>query len=201
MAKQIQLKTLTNDIKQCQLCYEDVGFSPRPVIQIHPKAKILIAGQAPGRKVNASGIPFQDASGDRLRQWMGIDRDDFFNSQKVAIVPMAFCYPGTYQGSKKSGDKPPPKRCADTWRTKILDQLTNIELTLVVGQYAKDWHLPELKKLNLTEAIKHQLAQDSSTLLLPHPSPRNNIWLKKNHWLEDNALETLKTEVKRLLPK
>lgn len=166
-------------------------------------ARILIVGQAPGAKVHASGIPFDDPSGDRLRDWMGVNKALFYNPQQVAILPMGFCYPGR----GKSGDLPPLKICAKTWRQSLLGSLTNIQLILVIGQYAQAWHLgrngtPEMKK-TLTETVKnwrdYYQASEQQLLPLPHPSPRNNIWLKKNPWFEADVLPTLKQRVASLI--
>jgi len=133
---------LISSVHNCTLCAGTLEHGVRPVLQVHPDARILIAGQAPGSKVHASGIPFDDASGNRLREWMGIDRDTFYNEQCIAILPMGFCYPG----KGRSGDLPPVPLCAQTWRNQILKALPNIELTLVIGQYAQQWHLPFQQK-------------------------------------------------------
>lgn len=167
----------------------------RPVLQVSRTAKILIAGQAPGRRVHESGIPFDDPSGDRLRQWLGVDKATFYDAGKVAIVPMGFCYPGT----GKSGDLPPRKECAVEWHAQLLSQMAQIELTVVIGQYAIDWHVPQDKKKTLTETVKNWREYWPSKLVLPHPSPRNNIWLKKNPWFEAELLPPLKDRVHGLL--
>ncbi|MAI61057.1 MAG: hypothetical protein CBB87_01045 [Micavibrio sp. TMED27] len=182
---------ISNEVKGCTLCTPHLPLGPRPVFQIHPKAKILIAGQAPGSKVHATGIPFDDPSGDRLRDWMGIDKETFYNPKKIAILPMGFCYPGT----GKSGDLPPRKECAEKWRKQLLNLMPNIQLTLVIGQYALDWHLKGQKKKNLTETVKAWREYWPDNLPLPHPSPRNNIWLKKNEWFEDDVLPTLRNAI------
>ncbi len=186
--------TLLNEIRRCDLCAEHLPLGPRPVLQASSTAKVLVAGQAPGTKVHDSGIPFQDASGDRLREWMGISRATFYDERKVAIVPMGFCYPGR----GVSGDLPPRKECAETWREKVLADLGNIELTLVIGQYAHRYHLPE-RKGNLTESIKMWENDWPGVLLIPHPSPRNNIWLKKNPWFEVEIIPRLKQRVQAVL--
>ena len=125
-------------------------LGPRPVFQIHPDARILIVGQAPGKAVHDTGIPFNDPSGDRLRGWLGIGREDFYNPEKFAILPMGFCYPGT----GKTGDLPPRKECAEKWRYQLLEIIPKIEITLAIGQYAIDWHLRKQKKKNLTETVR-----------------------------------------------
>ena len=181
-------------IKACDLCVDDLPLGPRPVVQVHAKAKILISGQAPGIKVHRSGVPFDDASGERLRLWMGIDRTTFYDPFQIAIVPMGFCYPG----KGISGDLPPQKRCAGTWRQQLLDHLTEVKLTLVIGAYAQQWHLRQ-QDLNLTETVKQWRKFGDNMMPLPHPSPRNNIWLKKNAWFETEVVPALQTRVQDTL--
>lgn len=185
---------LSQEVRQCTLCSEVLTNGVRPVIQVGSSAKILIAGQAPGSKVHASGIPFDDASGDRLRSWMGVDKQTFYDPEQIAILPMGFCYPG----KGKSGDLPPLTICATTWRTKLLATMPEIQLTLLIGRYALDWHLPDSNK-NLTETVKAWADYSDNLLPLPHPSPRNNIWLKQNDWFEEDVLPTLKTRVRSAL--
>ena len=153
-------------------------------------ARILIAGQAPGSKVHASGVPFDDASGDRLRDWMGVSKNEFYDADIVAILPMGFCYPGT----GPSGDLPPIPLCAETWRNRLLTSLPNIQLTLVIGLYAQRWHLEKIGK-NLTSTVRDWRQYGNSVMPLPHPSPRNNIWLKKNPWFVDEVIPALKDRV------
>lgn len=186
---------LTQTVKDCTICAEHLPLGPRPVIQFHPKANILIAGQAPGMRVHETGIPFQDPSGDRLRIWMGITREIFYDAEKIAILPMGFCYPGT----GKSGDLPPRPECAEQWRKKLLAQLPNIQLTLVIGQYAQDWHLGKRQKENLTETVRAWKEYWPTMLVLPHPSPRNNIWLKRNPWFEQDVVPKLAAQIAKLL--
>lgn len=188
---------LLKEIKACTIC-QDLPLGPNPILQFSSKAKILVAGQAPGQITHHKGRPFDDASGDRLREWLGINRDTFYNPEKLAVVPMGFCYPG----KGKSGDLAPKAICAETWRNKILKELPNIELTLVIGKYAMDWHLPERKEKNLTETVrnwKHYIEQDNPILPLPHPSPRNNIWLKKNPWFEEEVVKFIRKRVSELI--
>lgn len=188
---------LLKEIKACTIC-QDLPLGPNPILQFSSKAKILVAGQAPGQITHHKGRPFDDASGDRLREWLGINRDTFYNPEKLAVVPMGFCYPG----KGKSGDLAPKAICAETWRNKILKELPNIELTLVIGKYAMDWHLHERKEKNLTETVKnwkHYIEQDNPILPLPHPSPRNNIWLKKNPWFEEEVVKFMKKRVSELI--
>ena len=164
------------------------------MLQVNPEARILVAGQAPGLKVHESGIPFDDPSGERLRHWMGIDRSVFYDASKVAILPMGFCYPG----KGKSGDLPPRKICADTWRLRVLNYLNKVELTLVIGQYAMGYHLPN-EEGSLTEIVMRWKQYFPKVLPLPHPSPRNNIWLKRNSWFEAEVVPSLQSHVKQLL--
>jgi len=189
------LPSLVNDILSCTICATSLPCEPRPIVQTSSSAKILIVGQAPGRRVQKSGIPFDDPSGDRLRQWMGIDSRIFYDASKVAIIPMGFCYPGT----GKSGDLPPRPECAATWREPLMALMSQVELTLVIGQYAIAWHLPGERKNTLTKTVQNWRNHWPSKLVLPHPSPRNNIWLKKNPWFEDELLPPLKKRVKYLI--
>lgn len=188
------LATLITRARACSLCAHELPLGPRPVFQLGPKASILIAGQAPGAKVHDSGVPFDDPSGDRLRDWMDIDRDTFYNPNRIAILPMGFCYPG----KGKSVDLPPRKECALEWRQPLLDQLRQLKLTLVIGQYALKWHIPEAPK-ELTATVKAWRSYEPSIIPLPHPSPRNNIWLSKNRWFVEELLPNLKKRVKAAL--
>ncbi|MFK7733583.1 MAG: uracil-DNA glycosylase family protein [Pseudomonadales bacterium] len=183
-------KKLLSDIRQCTLCAPALEHGVRPVLQFHPSAKILIAGQAPGRKVHDTGVPFDDASGKRLREWLGVDESVFYDERKVAILPMGFCYPGT----GKSGDLPPRKECAETWRNSLMERFDDLQLTLVIGQYAMAWHMPAAKGA-LTETVANWQQHLPTLLPLPHPSPRNNIWLKKNPWFLEQTIPALQTRV------
>ena len=187
-------QNLVEEVKRCTLCASNLPLGPRPVFQIHPDARILVVGQAPGKAVHNTGIPFNDPSGDRLRDWLGVDKEDFYNPEKFAILPMGFCYPGT----GKTGDLPPRKECAEKWRNQLLEIIPNIEITLAIGQYAIDWHLRKNKKKNLTETIKAWKEYWPECLPMPHPSPRNNIWLKKNSWFEEDVLPELKNIINRI---
>jgi len=191
------LDKLVKEIKACNLCTDHLPLGPRPVIQVGSLARILIVGQAPGRRVHETGIPFNDPSGERLRLWMGINKEEFYDKDKVALVPMGFCFPGT----GKSGDLPPRPECADTWREKLLEQLPNIELTIVIGQYAQGWHFGSSNKQNLTETVKSWKEFWPNAIPLPHPSPRNNIWLRKNAWFEDEVIPALQKAVNAILDK
>jgi len=181
-------------VQSCSLCAKQLPLGPRPVIQFSSRSKILIAGQAPGARVHATGLPFDDASGDRLRTWMGIDKKTFYSPQSIAILPMSFCYPGT----GISGDLPPLPICAATWRRRLLDQLKEIRLTLVIGRFAQTWHFPNERR-NLTETVKNWNDAGPGIIPLPHPSPRNNIWLKKHPWFEKDLVPVLKKKVAHAL--
>ena len=189
------LGALLTRVRACQLCAAHLPHGPHPVLQAHAEARILIAGQAPGRKVHASGIPFDDASGERLRAWLGIGRDTFYDPRQVAILPMGFCYPGT----GRSGDLPPRPVCAPAWRQSLLGHLPHLRLTLVLGQYALAWHLPEARKMGVTRAVQEWQRWWPHTLVLPHPSPRNNGWLKHNPWFEAELLPRVRERVSLLL--
>jgi uracil-DNA glycosylase len=182
------------DVRRCTICASSLPLGPRPVYQLHQNARILIAGQAPGRKVHVSGVPFDDASGDRLRSWLGLTSVEFYDPTKIAILPMGFCYPGT----GNSGDLPPRPECAVQWRKTLLSRLSNLQLTVVIGQYALDYHLPNAPK-SVTDAVLGWRDHLPNALPLPHPSPRNNIWLKKNPWFELEVLPVLKDRVKSVL--
>lgn len=186
--------SLLNDIRHCQICKGLLPYDPKPILQFHPDAKLLIAGQAPGRKAHEAGIPFDDASGDRLRQWMSVSRDVFYDEQAMAILPMGFCYPGT----GKSGDLPPRPECAIAWRERLLAQMTQLEMTLVIGRYAHDYHFGK-DGLSLTERVKNWQAYWPEKVPLPHPSPRNNAWLKNNPWFEQELVPALQEQITALL--
>lgn len=188
------LRTLLPQVRACRLCEHVLPFGPRPVVQISRSATILIAGQAPGRRVHNTGIPFDDPSGDRLREWMGIDRDTFYNDKKIALLPMGFCYPGTGD----NGDLPPRPECAPAWREALLANLPKLQLTIVLGQYAQAYHLKN-GKLSVTEAVRAWKSCWPDQLPLPHPSPRNQMWVKKNPWFEKEVLPALRKRVREIL--
>lgn len=185
---------LLGRVRGCTLCARALPHGPRPVVQLHPEARILIAGQAPGRRVHESGVPFDDPSGDRLREWMGLTRDDFYDPRVLAILPMGFCYPGP--GS--SGDLPPRAECAPAWREELLGHLGSVGLTLVLGRYALDWHLDAGSK-TVTEVVRGWRGHWPDIVPLPHPSPRNQRWIKKNPWFEADVLPALRGRVAELL--
>lgn len=188
-----KFSTLLTDVRACTICAEYLPLGPRPVLQIEPRAKILIAGQAPGRKVHETGLPFNDVSGDRLREWMGVTRDDFYDEKLFAIVPMGFCYPGT----GKSGDLPPRPECAPAWRDRLLAHLTQLETSLVIGQYAHAYHFEG--KMSVTERVKEWRNYWPELIPLPHPSPRNNLWLRRNPWFECEFIPELQKRIAELL--
>lgn len=189
------LPILLNEIRRCTECEEHLPHGPRPVLQAGRDARILIIGQAPGRRVHESGVPFDDASGERLRDWMGINRSQFYDPGVVAIVPMGFCYPG----SGNSGDLPPRTECAPLWQEQLLAQLSSIQLTLLIGKYAQDHRLPGSKARSLTATVRQWQTYAPRIFPLPHPSPRNNRWLRKNSWFIDELLPVLQREVKSIL--
>ena len=186
--------SLLADVRGCVLCTEQLPLGPRPIIQAHPLARILIAGQAPGRKVHETGVPFNDASGERLRAWLGLSRQVFYDAKQVAILPMGFCFPGT----GRSGDLPPRPECAPTWRTALLSRLKNLELTLVIGQYAQAYHLPD-EAGSVTAAVQAWRKNWPHIVPMPHPSPRNNLWLRRNPWFERDLIPALRTRVTEVL--
>lgn len=190
----MDLNLLLTQVRGCTLCQPHLPLGPRPVVQASAQASILIAGQAPGRKVHASGKPFDDASGERLRAWLGVDADTFYDATKFAILPMGFCYPGT----GKAGDLPPRPECAPSWRAPLLAQLPHIKLTLAIGRYAIDWHLPE-RHARVTDAVQNWQAHWPHVVALPHPSPRNNRWLAKNAWFECELVPQIRDRVASLI--
>ena len=193
MAKE-SLKNLLIEIRGCQNCV-DLPLGPRPILAAGKSAKILIIGQAPGIRVHKSGKAWDDASGNRLREWMGVDAETFYNESKIALVPMGFCYPGT----GKSGDLPPRPECAELWQERLLDQLKSVQLTLLLGQYSQRHVLKDHCKSNLTETVANWREYKPQLVPMPHPSPRNNRWLKKNEWFESELLPWLQRTVKKLL--
>ena len=181
-------------VRACRFCEEHLPQGPRPVLQLNPKARLWIVGQAPGRRVHETGIAFNDPSGDRLRDWMGINKEVFYDETKVALVPMGFCFPGT----GKSGDLPPRKECAIEWREPVLAQLECLELTLMIGKYALDYHLPE-SNTSVTNLVQSWRDYWPGIVPLPHPSPRNNIWLRRNPWFEEELIPQLQKRVAEVL--
>ena len=184
------------DLKACTLCSDRfantaTSHSPRPVFQGASSARILLAGPAPGMRVHVSGKPFTDASGDRLRDWMGIEEVVFYDPERIAIMPMAFCFPGY---DEKGSDLPPPRLCADVWRQKMLAQFPNVSLVIAIGGYAQKWHLQ--KRQTVSEVMRQWRDYLPDVLPLPHPSWRNTAWLKKNPWFEDELIPVLREKVR-----
>lgn len=190
------LAKLLAEVRACRLCAAHLQDGPRPVLQASASSRLLIVSQAPGRKVHATGIPFNDVSGDRLRNWLGMDRATFYDATRIAIVPMGFCFPG----SGRSGDLPPRPECAPAWHPRLLPLLKHVQLTLAIGQYAQAGVLGEQRGASLTETMlswRRHLAH--GVLPLPHPSPRNQLWLKRNPWFEAELLPVLRERVKQIL--
>lgn len=188
------LTALLADVRGCTLCAKRLPLGPRPILQVHSSARLLIAAQAPGRKVHETGIPFNDPSGDRLRAWLGLSRETFYDSKQVALLPMGLCFPGT----GKSGDLPPRPECAPAWRKRLLARLTKLKLTLVIGRYAQAYHLPSEDE-SLTAVVQAWRKHWPLIVPLPHPSPRNNLWLKRNPWFEKELLPVLRERVAAVL--
>ncbi|MDD9890597.1 MAG: uracil-DNA glycosylase family protein [Gammaproteobacteria bacterium] len=187
------LTSLLTEIRSCQLCKDSIP-EPRPVLRASASAKILVIGQAPGTKVHASGIPWDDASGKRLRAWMGIDDEAFYDESRIAIVPMGLCYPG----KGKSGDLPPRPECAPAWHRAVFSFLPNIQCTLLIGQYAQNYYL-ESKHKSLTDRVRDWKKFAADRFVLPHPSPRNQLWLRKNPWFEAETVPALQQAIKAIL--
>tara|TARA_R110002051_G_scaffold1628_4_gene9135 strand:+ start:12054 stop:12707 length:654 start_codon:yes stop_codon:yes gene_type:complete len=202
------LDALRAAISDCRLCVDGPARGPqdrrphlpRPVAILSRKARILIAGQAPGLRVHESGLPFDDASGDRLRGWLGVTREAFYDRDRFAIVPMGFCFPGY---DAKGSDLPPRRECAPLWRRPVIDAMPQVELVLAIGQYAQAWHLGARRRSRMTETVRnwreYAFADEGPRILpLPHPSWRNSGWLKRNPWFEEEVLPFLKEDVDRL---
>lgn len=191
----MKLETLLQKVRSCSLCEHELPCKPRPVLRAKETARILIVGQAPGKKVHESGIPWNDASGERLRLWMGVDSSTFYDESRIAIIPMGFCYPGR----GRSGDLPPRRECAPRWHEALLAHLKELRLILLIGQYAHAYYLGRRRRATLTETV--QAFADYGPLYLPlvHPSPRNQLWLKKNPFFEEKVVPYLRKRVNELL--
>ncbi|MEM8570846.1 MAG: uracil-DNA glycosylase family protein [Pseudomonadota bacterium] len=196
----MSIDALATEIRGCRRCAPRfaetrTAHAPRPVPWLSAEAPILVCGQAPGLKVHERGRPFDDASGDRLRAWMGIDREAFYDQRKIAVLPMAFCFPGY---DARGSDLPPPAICASTWRARALNAMPNVQLTLLIGAYAQRWHLGKSGR-SVTETVADWEAAPSHLLPLPHPSWRNTAWLKRNTWFETELVPVLRARVCNLL--
>ena len=187
---------LLGEVRACRLCAEHLPLGPRPVVRAAPGARLMIVGQAPGTRVHETGIPWNDRSGERLRDWLAVEPDVFYDERRIAIVPMGFCYPGV---DARGGDKPPRPECAPTWHEPLMEQLPQIELTLLVGLYAQRRYLGKARKASLTETVRAWRDYGPDHLPLPHPSWRNTGWLKKNPWFETELLPVLRARVAALL--
>ncbi len=190
------LATVLAEARACTLCAAHLPLGPRPVLRAGPGARLLIIGQAPGTRVHDSGVPWNDPSGDRLRQWLGLERERFYDESFVAIVPMGFCYPGR---DAKGGDRPPRPECAPTWHPRLLPLLPGIKLTLLIGRYAQARYLGERAKPTLDATVTAWRDYALDFLPLPHPSWRNNVWLKRNPWFEAELLPKLRARVAALV--
>jgi len=189
------MNDLLSEIKNCQVCQGELPLGANPVVQASPQSKIAIIGQAPGIAVHQSGIPWNDKSGDNLRNWLGVDKDVFYDKDIFALIPMGFCYPGT----GKSGDLPPMKICAPLWHSKLFHAMPDIKLTLLLGQYAQRYYLGSEAQKSLTKTVQSFRDYSPEFLPLPHPSPRNNIWQSKNPWFKEEVLPFLRSHILALV--
>lgn len=191
----LSLEALLSEVRACRACEHDLPLGPRPIVRASMTSRMLIVGQAPSASVHASGVPWDDASGERLRDWLGIDAATFHDEAQISIIPMGFCYPGRGGG----GDKSPRRECAPLWQSRLLEKLPNIELTLLIGQYAQRHYLGARSKASLTETVKAWREYVPSIIPLPHPSPRNQAWFKYHPWFQDEVLPALRERVASLV--
>ncbi len=196
MSRTTKLDALLAEVRACTLCAEHLPLGPRPVLRAKRSARILIIGQAPGTKVHATGIPWDDPSGDRLREWMGVNRETFYDESRIAIIPMGFCYPGRLP---RGGDAPPRPECAPAWHARLLKELPKIELTLLFGQYALAHYLGDRAHKRLMDTVQHWRDYAPEFMPMPHPSPRNRLLLRKNPWVEAELVPELRRRVCELL--
>ena len=185
---------LLKDIKACTICTQHLPFPPKPLLQVSASARLLIAGQAPGLRAHQSGVLFDDPSGVRLREWLGLSQEEFYDRRLVAVLPMGFCYPG----KGRSGDNPPRPECAPAWRRTLLESMPQIELTIIIGRHAQQFHAPE-DSANLTDAVREWKKWWPNLVVLPHPSPRNNIWLQQNPWFARDVIPEIRKRVRKFL--
>lgn len=191
-----EMESLLRGIRACRVCETELPLGPRPIVKASKTAKILIIGQAPGTKVHETGIPWNDPSGNRLREWMDVDSATFYDENRIAIMPMGFCYPGHIE---KGGDAPPRPECAPLWHDKLKEQMSSIQLTLLVGQYAQRYYLGKRGKKTLTETVRCWQEYQPDSFVTPHPSWRSATWLKKNPWFEEEILPVMRARIKDLL--
>lgn len=204
MKHERELIRLRRDIAACRICADrplgrPLPHEPRPVVRPSATARLCIASQAPGTRVHASGVPFTDPSGDRLRDWLGLTTDEFYDTSRVAIVPMGFCFPGQ---DERGADLPPRAECAPAWHVRLFAAMPQLELILIIGQHAQHWHLGPERAATMTETVRRwrdYLERDPALLPLPHPSWRNNLWLKKNPWFDSEVLPELRRRVRGLI--
>jgi len=189
------LSQLIGEIRGCTACAKYLPLGPNPIVRLNANARVLLIGQAPGTKVHATGIPWNDPSGDKLREWLGVDKVTFYNEEKFAIMPMGFCYPGKGQ----SGDLPPRPECAPLWHPKVHALLPNLELVILIGSYAVRYYLPRLAKLSVRDLVLQADFGSAAMLPMVHPSPRNKLWLKQNPWFEKDVVPKLRLRVRSLL--
>jgi uracil-DNA glycosylase len=193
-AAEAPLAALLGEIRGCRACAEELAHEPRPVVRVSAATRLLICGQAPGRRVHESGLPFDDPSGERLRDWLGVDRATFYGRAEIGVAAMAFCFPGT---APRGGDYPPPRRCAQLWRKQLLELLPNVELTLLVGAHAQVWALGDRRPM--TQVVRDWRAFLPAALPLPHPSWRNTAWLRRHPWFEAEVLPYLRIRMNEIL--
>ncbi len=195
MPRARSLAALLEEIRACEICAEHLPAGPRPVLAAHRDARVLVIGQAPGARVHASGVPWDDPSGDRLREWLGVDREAFYDPRRFALVPMGFCYPG----KGPSGDLPPRPECAPEWHAAVLERLPRVRLTLLLSRYAQVRYLGDDAARSVTDTVRAWRDHGPRTMPLPHPSPRNNLWLRRNPWFEAEVLPALRRRVRAAL--
>jgi uracil-DNA glycosylase len=190
------LEDLLGEIRACRACAGELAHEPRPVVRVSSRTRILLCGQAPGRRVHESGLPFDDPSGDRLRGWMGVDRETFYGDGAIGVAAMAFCYPGTVRGG---GDIPPAARCAQLWRARLMAQLPGVELTLLMGLPAQKWALGARHPGSMDAAVRNWRAFLPQVICLPHPSWRNTAWLNRNPWFDEDVTPYLRQRIAQIL--
>ncbi|MBC6368626.1 uracil-DNA glycosylase family protein [Algoriphagus sp. AK58] len=191
----VELETLISTVKACRICEAHLPLGPRPVFSVHPRSRILIIGQAPGTKVHATGIPWNDPSGDELRRWLGVDRETFYNPEIFGIMPMGFCYPGRGKG----GDLPPRPECAVHWHSSLRSTMPEVRLTLLIGSFSQTYYLADLGKKTLTETVRNFESYLPDFFPLVHPSPRNRLWMRNNPWFEGEILPRLRKEIFKII--